>query len=247
MPIGEHLLGWKPHDDPRDGNYPFRRYLTVADYRLAQAITHTTWQVSRVLDQGETNHCVGFGWAGWGICLPVFDDFTDADGHKIYYLAKDAEGESGWENGSTTLAGARAMQSLGRLRTYAWAQNIDDVITWVLTRGPIVTGTNWYSAMFMPDSNGFVKIDGDYRGGHEYYINECNTSLRFLGFVNSWGEKFGLGGKFYMTFETYAELLRQNGDACTAPELPLLPEPVPSNPGCNPMEKARNIWRAIRE
>src|SRR5574341_1414656 len=87
----------------------------------------------------------------------------------------------------------------------------------------------------------------DYRGGHEYYINECNTSLRFLGFVNSWGEKFGLGGKFYMTFETYAELLRQNGDACTAPELPLLPEPVPSNPGCNPMEKARNIWRAIRE
>src|SRR6188474_1368171 len=48
-----------------------------------------------VLDQGNTGHCVGFGWAQWGNSEPFSDDYKNADGHAIYYECKVIDGEPG--------------------------------------------------------------------------------------------------------------------------------------------------------
>ena len=59
------------------------------------------WDLKIQLDQGQTGHCVGFGWAGWVNATPVEGNFQNADGHAIYYECKVIDGEPLAESGCT--------------------------------------------------------------------------------------------------------------------------------------------------
>lgn len=190
------------------------------------------WQDNRILDQGNTPHCVGFAHAGNGIAEPIEDDWTDSMGDTLYYRAKDYDGESGQENGSSTLSGIKAFMDFASVPGgYAWAATLDDIVTWVLIKAPVVTGTDWHNNMFYPDADGLVHIGGGVAGGHEWMITGVDTVARQFHCVNSWGTGFGVGGKFKIGFDDYQVLFDSQGDAVTCVEAstnPVPPTPTPT-------------------
>jgi len=182
--------------------------------------TAVVWEDKIQLDQGNTGHCVGFGWAGWGDAAPVEDTFQDADAHAIYYEAKVIDGQPKQENGSSVRSGAKAMQNRGRLTTYFFASSVDEVTQWVLNHGPVVCGTDWTDDMFNPDSNGLIQPTGSVAGGHCYLMLGYDPATGLFTFQNSWGSSWGQSGRFHMHDSDFAKLLSQQGEACAALESP---------------------------
>jgi len=178
------------------------------------------WEDPIQLDQGQTNHCVGFGWAGWGDAAPVEDRYQNADANAIYYEAKVIDGEPRQENGSTVRSGAKAMVHRRRLGAYVFAANVEEAERWILTRGPVVVGTDWTQDMFTPDAEGFVRPTGRIAGGHCYLLIGYDETSDTLTFDNSWGPAWGLEGRFKMRAPDFAQLLAQHGEACAGLELP---------------------------
>lgn len=236
---GPELLGRKPHWDFRNNRFLLRDYITPEMRRIAAATPRKTWDLPTVSDQGSTPHCVGFGWLNFGNCTPVPDAWPNDRGHEIYYQAKVEDGEPGAENGSSTLSGVKAFMHFGFLKdsAYAWASSLDDIKTWLLVNGPVVVGTNWYEEMFFPDDNGFINIGGRVAGGHEWMIYGYDTLTDAFQCANSWGEDWGMQGRFYIHSADLERLLREDGDACTTVEItntpPPPPDPTPTpTPGC---------------
>jgi hypothetical protein len=180
----------------------------------------TVWNdPAPTLDQGQTGHCVGFGWSQWGNTDPVNDNYADSDGHAVYYEAKVVDGEPGAEDGSTVRSGAKAMQNRGRLQVYAFAGNAAEAQAWMVAHGPVVLGTDWYDSMFNPDPNGFVAPTGTVAGGHCYLLIGDENDAAVL--LNSWGANWGEGGRFRMKWDDLEKLLAANGEACASVEIPL--------------------------
>ncbi|HEY6021076.1 MAG TPA: hypothetical protein VIY48_14560 [Candidatus Paceibacterota bacterium] len=228
MPNGfEHVvLNWKKR--PYDHNdWMLGDFISPSQRRRAASVTKLDWDVSKILDQGSTPHCVGYAWAGFGICAPVVQPWGNEMGEKIYYQAKIEDGEPQQENGSSTLSGVKAYMHFGALENngYAWARNLDDILVQLFTKGPVVCGSYWYYDMFNWDADGTVHVGGDIAGGHEYYIYGADRDAQQLHFVNSWGTAFGIGGKFKMGFSDFQYIFNDGGDAVSAVEV--APEPTP--------------------
>lgn len=170
------------------------------------------------LDQLDTSHCIGDGFAQWGNTLPIDDHYTQADADAIYYEAKILDKQPGQENGSTVRSGARAMQNRKRLSVYAFAANIDEVIAWLQTKGPVVFGTDWDRPMFTPDDTGYVYPNGDVQGGHCYLAVGYLPSENAILFLNSWGD-WALNGYFKMKISDVVSLFSRKGEACASVEL----------------------------
>lgn len=178
------------------------------------------WELTIQLDQGQTGHCVGFGWAGWADAMPVEGTYQNADGHAIYYECKVIDGEPRAENGSYVRSGALAMRTRGRLAAFAFARMTSEIDDWINTQGPIVVGTTWTNDMFGPDANGLVKPTGGFAGGHCYLmIDRIDAEDAYL-FQNSWGAGWGLNGRFKIKRGDFDGLLQDQGEACCAAELP---------------------------
>lgn len=178
-----------------------------------------TWEDAAHLDQGDTPHCVGFGWAGWEACAPIEDVVDNADGNAIYYAAKKVDGQPGQENGSSVRSGAKVMQSRGKLQTYAFTTSIDSLVAWLTAHGPVVMGTDWTQDMFNPDADGRVAPTGPVAGGHCYLAIGYDPETELVRFRNSWGTGWGVDGDFFMHRDDVAELLQAQGEACAAVEV----------------------------
>lgn len=178
------------------------------------------WALNVQLDQGQTNHCVGFGWAGWGDAAPVVDAFQNADANAIYYECKVIDGQPHGENGSSVRSGALAMRARGRLAAFAFATTTAEIDDWIDNHGPVVMGTNWTNDMFNPDANGFIKPTGGVAGGHCYLMLDRLPAEDGYLFQNSWGSNWGLNGRFKIKTADLASLLAAQGEACCTAELP---------------------------
>jgi hypothetical protein len=178
------------------------------------------WPLNIQLDQGQTGHCVGFGWSGWVDALPVEGHYQNADGHALYYECKVIDGEPHAENGSTVRSGALALRNRGRLAAFAFAHTTTDIDAWINENGPVVVGTTWTNDMFSPDADGFVKPTGAAAGGHCYVMLERLDDQDAYVFQNSWGSGWGLDGRFKIKRADFDSLLQDSGEACCAAELP---------------------------
>ena len=184
------------------------------------------WVDAVVLDQGNYGTCVGNGWAGWGICTPVVDSYTEKDARAIYYEATCIDGDcdnpdapGGGQQGATVRSGAKAMKNRGRLTAYAFATSLAQIDEWINNHGPVVMGTDWTNDMFDPDANGFVRPTGGVAGGHCYLmLDKLDDEDAYL-FRNSWGTSWGLGGNFKIKSADLQKLLDQQGEACCAAEV----------------------------
>lgn len=176
---------------------------------------------SFVADGIGSHNCVAFSWAQWANFSPVNDNWADDVAHTLYYEIKVIDGEPGQEDGSSVHSGAVAIKNRKRLSTYVWASTVDEIAQWVLAKGPVTVGTDWYDSMFGPDANFFVRPTGNIAGGHAYLIVGVDTLKRFFTCANSWGTSWGNNGYFNITMSDFQKLLSANGEACSALELPL--------------------------
>jgi hypothetical protein len=185
-------------------------------------VTKNEWELLIQLDQGQTPHCVGFGSAAWGNSAPIEDSFHNADGHKIYYMAKVIDGEPGKEDGSSVHSGVKAMKQLGRVQSYYFGSTVDVLKQWILEQNPVICGTDWFNDMFNPDANGVVVPTGGVAGGHCYLMLGYDESTDLFEFDNSWGPSWGKKGRFFMHASDVQTLMDRSGaEYCGAVELPI--------------------------
>jgi len=209
------MFGRIPNEiDSRDYNASL--YLTKEKILSSSRVISRHWSVDKILNQGDTQHCVGFSMAHFCRCLPMKTLYEDADGHSIYYEAVEISGSEAKEIGTTIRNGAKALQQRGRIKHYALfngSEKVSDIINWILTTGPISVGTNWYESMNHPNADGLVFPMGEIVGGHAYLINGVDKYTGLMEFVNSWGDAWGKSGTFKMSIADFTSLFSDGGDA----------------------------------
>ena len=183
-----------------------------------------------VWDQGSTGSCTGHAAAGAVGTNPHGISATQEMALDLYSKATTLDPwEGSWppsDTGSSGLAVAQAAKSLGLISGYQHATSLLATVT-ALQDYPVITGVSWYEGFDSPDSAGRVQISGDERGGHEFELLGVDVDAREFWAVNSWGEGYGLSGRFRFSWDTFDRLLHEQGDVTVL--LPLTaPAPVPT-------------------
>jgi hypothetical protein len=233
-PLGRHV-----NHDPRSRRFAFRAPRRV-DIRSVRHERHVP-----VFDQGDTGSCTGNAAVGALATGQYRRTVTDADASWLQPLDQSAAREcysratridpfrGEWppeDTGSDGLSVAKVLHEAGAISGYRHAFAFDDALA-ALMDGPVITGTNWYPSMFDPAPDGLVTIRPGDRpdGGHEYIVDEYDADKGWLGFTNSWGSGWGVGGRFFMTRATFQRLLMERGDVTVfVPSTEPVPEPAPA-------------------
>ena len=198
--------------DPRTRSYPVRALMPVK----ATKPCSYTWSVGSILDQGQTSSCVGHAVAHRLIARPVVrPEITHDDAVSIYRQAQTLDPWPGEAyEGTSVLAGAKAAMQRGYITSYHWAETLDELIMGVGYCGPAVMGTWWFEGMVNPAVNGAIEPTGRKLGGHAYILNGVNMRTQLFFGVNSWGDAWGVKGRFVLTFSDAERLLLDSGEAC---------------------------------
>jgi C1A family cysteine protease len=94
-------------------------------------------------------------------------------------------------------------------------------------------GVTWYEAMFRPDSQGFLHLEGGEAGGHAVTLIGAhrdakgpNGAIGRFTILNSWGRRWGKedragnkNGRAYLTFDAFDILLKDQGEAAVVTEV----------------------------
>lgn len=220
----ERKLDWVPRFDEESKNYPVRGILK------RRKRTDVLWVPGPILDQKAEGACVGFGWTAQALATPFVVNLKTLPGRApktpqpfARYIYKQAQklDETPGENyeGTSVLAGAKAMANQRAVASYSWAFSIDDVIDALIQKGPVVLGINWYEGMY-DAPNGVLSVSGDHVGGHCILAIGYTVSSKALGgkssitLQNSWGMGWGKSGIAEIAVEDLAKLLNDNGEAC---------------------------------
>lgn len=212
--------------DIRSRRYPIREL--VGD----QKPRSYSWACGVTLDQGNEGSCVGHGWEHSLAAKPVvIKGANHTHALKIYNLAKTLDEWAG-ENyeGTSVLAGAKAVQQMGFMSEYRWAFGIDDLLLALGHHGDAVLGLNWKEGMDHIDEKGFIHNTGNVRGGHcilaravkifkkdakaELALENIDRDKSYVVLHNSWGAKWGDSGDVKISVTDLAGLLSEDGEAC---------------------------------
>lgn len=189
-------LGRLHFPDQRDADYPLAEVLAEPD-SFAR-----TWRPDphMPLNQGQTPRCVGYSGKQFLLTRPTDKGLTGTpSADDLYALAQKNDEFPGENYDGTTARGlCKGLQSLGIITEYRWAANVNEIITYLLTRGPVLIGSDWLEGMDNPDSNGMLTVTGKPRGGHEYLAIGAVPTIDAIMFCNSWGPTWGWGGYFFM-------------------------------------------------
>lgn len=219
------ILDWQPRHDPRSKNFPIS-----AAVRTSVRRRNKLWKVGPILDQAAEGACVGFGWTAEALAAPVpvrlhwmKTDIPRDPTQFARLVYRTAQHNDEWEGedyeGTSVLAGAKAMKNFGLLREYRWAFNIEQVADAVLQSGPVVIGVPWYNGMY-DAPNGILTPSGPLVGGHCLLVVGYRLADPELGgedgFVlqNSWGTSWGKNGLAKIKKSDLAALLKDDGEAC---------------------------------
>lgn len=212
--------------DPLDQNFRARAKMGV----IEPTVNRRFWKTGPVLDQGSTQHCVAFTGEQLLMSYPVVNKpyKTEAELYHLCQLNDEWDGEEPQYFGTSTRALMKVLKAAGLIQNYYWAFDADTIRRWVLMKGPVAIGINWYSGMDNIDAHGFIYPVGKPEGGHETLIRGWDDTVRCprchqLGasrIINSWGEMWGQQGKAWMCGKCSLDgLIKNNGEAVMVEEV----------------------------
>jgi hypothetical protein len=220
-------LGRLPAPDPNDAKFPLTAGLDPLIRAMLAAPVDATglvlpkqkyWTTGPNLDQGSTPQCVEFSWTQNLLSSPLRQKPKFTRG-QLYHAAQKIDEWPG-ENydGTSVRAGVKVLQQWGYIEQYLWANKLEEVKVWILTKGPVVFGTNWYEGMFDTDENGYLNLTGPIVGGHAFLCVGYSTVHKAFRFMNSWGRAWGQLGRFWLREADVERLMWEDGEVCTAVE-----------------------------
>jgi hypothetical protein len=205
MRLGRHVL----HDE-RSREY-------VAAGEPIKSVKHAAQGLP--LNQGEIGSCTANALCG------ALDSEPDLGGHQVlaereavnlYGVETKLEGKPYPPNdpGGSGLMVCKAAKQLGLITGYQHAFGVKAALEALVVR-PVITGIPWYTSFDQPDpETGEVTLapGATIRGGHEIVADEIDAPGKLVWFWNSWGPTWGKEGRFCMKFETWDQVLQQQGD-----------------------------------
>jgi len=218
-----------------------------------------------VLDQLQLGSCTGNATVGCLGTAPFYDTvknngmvFDEKLAVKVYSLGTQLDSVSGTypptDTGSTGIGVAKAAMQMGLISGYTHTFSFDDTLK-ALSTQPVIIGVNWYNGFFEPDADGIISIAANdtIAGGHEFVLDEIDVERQLVGATNSWGESWGLNGRFYIPFALLKRLLNEDGDVTVFTPInqpapiptPVPPSPGPVNPVPVPTDADAVLWNSV--
>lgn len=200
-----------PQFDTRSLAFPIRALLEAKP-----KFRSYTWRCDQYNDQGSEGACVGFAWSHELAARPVeVKQVNENWALGIYARARFLDEWPGEDyDGTSVIAGAKAVKEQGYISEYRWAFGLDDLRLAVGYKGPAVLGLNWYGGMYEPDGYGFIYPDGGLLGGHAILCVGVSEKRKCFRLHNSWGPSWGHGGDCFISFDHMNQLLHEQGEAC---------------------------------
>lgn len=195
--------------DDRSREFPVRA-------RVANKVARSyTWRCDTWLDQGIEGACVGFSWAHELAARPYELAVDTTTAMTLYRRARTLDEWPGEDyDGTSVLAGAKAVMERGWIGAYRWAFSLDDLVLAVSHEGPAILGIYWHAGMMEPDRYGWVRRTGGVVGGHAILCRGVNVPGQYFLLRNSWGPGWGAHGDCKVRFSDMADLLDDDGEAC---------------------------------
>jgi hypothetical protein len=233
-------------DDPRFDRL-YQLDWRSLDYSVSKRVSAREMQVPRsyswdcplVLDQGSQGSCVGFGFTHDLAAKPVaVGGVSDDLARQIYWASQRADDWPGgsYENatpfyeGTSVLAGAKILTTMGYYLSYHWALDIRELAVGIGYTGPAILGFNWYEGMREADTDDFLHVSGKQSGGHCILANKVKIKKKvllvsrtwdnvdmdrsYLVLHNSWSRSWGRDGEAKLSLADADRLLNEQGDAC---------------------------------
>jgi hypothetical protein len=206
-------LGRFVEHDPQSRQYPARR---------ATQLKTVLWShKAPVLDQGSLGSCTGNALAQclnttkFRLSRPNGRYLDESVARNLYSRATHLDSDPQYwpptDTGSSGLAVAKAGMQLGYLTSYTHAFGMDHFLA-AIQLSPVIIGSDWLEDMFNPSTKGWVNVSGNVAGGHEYLALGANMIGRYVTCLNSWGQGWGVNGRFRIHFDDFAKLLANQGD-----------------------------------
>jgi hypothetical protein len=214
-------MGFRPGpEDPRD--YALAPHVQSLPDKTGSKF----WSNPLRLDQLNEGSCVGHGWVQSINSQPKIHRYDHDVALNVYHKAQklDEFPDTPPAEGTSVRAGGKACRAVGYIQSFAFTYNVNDIAKYVLNKGTVVLGCDWFTGMDNPSpGNGyFVAPTGKVRGGHCVVLDgvqwngDSNDHFRIL---NSWGPGWGDDGRCNIRVNDLQKLLdRPSGVACTAVE-----------------------------
>ncbi len=229
-------------EDTRDQNYPMRLRLDpLREQFFPKGVPHGSRHYTPtppIIVQGNSGTCVTHAGTSYLNAPPIMqrapmspfelyrrvilrDEWDDND--------HEATGpDSGLQSGTSIRALMEELKALGFIRSYLWAETVEDARAWLLSSsGGLIGGFAWKSGMMETDTEGFVSFTGRNEGGHAVYLGGWNDRVRRGGrFVRavraqqSWPLPWGQGGRFWISEDDLHKMLTGwSGELCAPTEI----------------------------
>ena len=218
--------------DPRDADYPARKLMAAVGTPEAPMKPYRQWYADTVtLDQGPIGQCTTVSLAhilhdGPYTHRPYWTDNKPAyDTVAAYCRAQQIAGQTPTycqdrvrgDTGTYMRSAALAIRELGYLSAFYWFTNPDAALLYLTNTGPLWLGTWWRAGMDRPQ-NGIGTYTGARMGGHAFKADEISWKEKFVGFKNSWGTRWGVRGRFRMSFADFRAMLADDGECLAITE-----------------------------
>jgi hypothetical protein len=213
-----------PEFDEKSRQFPIRTLVAQEPLR-SRTFPCPAW-----LDQGSEGACVGFSWSHELNAYParnvVDENFARYEVYRPAQRIDEWPGEEPAMSGTSVLAGARILKSLGYFDEFRWAFSVDESLR-AMPMGPQVIGVVWMGSMFNTRPSGLLEVSkdpNDIAGGHAICVRGLTLKPRLIGesrtlepvirLRNSWGKGWGKSGDCFIKVTDYEWLLKQQGECC---------------------------------